>query len=68
MNKNAEIVQRVGAFSLSNSHSCVGKMGHEIRNWNIFNCFRKFSELMPNLGLEMVFMQLEGSQVSSLNF
>lgn len=31
-------------------------------NPNIFNCFRKISELMPNLGLEMLFMLHEASQ------
>lgn len=65
MKKNGEIVRRNGAFGLPDLHSCVEKMGHEIRNRNIFNCFGKFSELMPNLGLEKLFMQQ--SQVKGLN-
>lgn len=36
-------------------------------NRKIFSCFRKFSELMPNLGLEMLFMLHEDSRIKILN-
>lgn len=59
--KEAGIVRRVGFFSCLDLHFCVENQPEYIQ------LLQEIQELMPNLGLEMLFMLNEASQIKSLN-